>query len=152
MIRTAFFLILLFGTLCAPLRAAESPPSAGACVIRHQQQLLLVQDRISSRYSLSGGYIDAGVSEGAQLLVDGREFAGQQAGAGCEQGGDRDRRAEPGEAPGGRARHARQESTRRGERATAPAPTPHARAAQCFAAPAANGKASGDDELTSFRL
>ncbi|MEY2770951.1 MAG: Methylmalonate-semialdehyde dehydrogenase [Pseudomonadota bacterium] len=32
------------------------------------------------------GYIDAGVSEGAQLLVDGREFAGQQAGAGCEQG------------------------------------------------------------------
>ncbi|MFM8511698.1 MAG: CoA-acylating methylmalonate-semialdehyde dehydrogenase, partial [Betaproteobacteria bacterium] len=31
------------------------------------------------------GYIDAGVSEGAQLLVDGREFAGQQAGAGCEQ-------------------------------------------------------------------
>ncbi|MGS3139039.1 phosphatase PAP2 family protein [Aeromonas sanarellii] len=60
MIRTAFFLILLFGTLCAPLLATESPPSAGACVILHQQQLLLVQDRISSRYSLSGGYIDAG--------------------------------------------------------------------------------------------
>ena len=65
MIRTAFFLILLFG---APLRAAESPPSAGACVIRHQQQLLLVQDRISSRYSLSGGYIDAGETPAQAVL------------------------------------------------------------------------------------
>ena len=32
------------------------------------------------------GYIDAGVAEGAQLLVDGRQFNGAQAGAGCEQG------------------------------------------------------------------
>ena len=32
------------------------------------------------------GYIDAGVAEGAQLLVDGRGFKGAQAGAGCEQG------------------------------------------------------------------
>ncbi len=32
------------------------------------------------------GYIDAGVAEGAQLLVDGRVFDGQQAGAGCEGG------------------------------------------------------------------
>ena len=31
-------------------------------------------------------YIDAGVQEGARLLVDGRGFDGAQAGAGCEQG------------------------------------------------------------------
>ena len=32
------------------------------------------------------GYIDAGVAEGAQLLVDGREFEGAKAGTGCEEG------------------------------------------------------------------
>jgi len=32
------------------------------------------------------GYIDAGVAEGAQLLVDGRQFDGAQAGSGCEAG------------------------------------------------------------------
>ncbi|MDP4608906.1 MAG: CoA-acylating methylmalonate-semialdehyde dehydrogenase [Burkholderiaceae bacterium] len=32
------------------------------------------------------GYIDAGVAEGAKLLVDGREFAGTAAGAGCDDG------------------------------------------------------------------
>jgi malonate-semialdehyde dehydrogenase (acetylating)/methylmalonate-semialdehyde dehydrogenase len=32
------------------------------------------------------GYIDVGVAEGAKLLVDGREFDGAKAGAGCEQG------------------------------------------------------------------
>ena len=32
------------------------------------------------------GYIEAGVAEGAKLLVDGREFAGTQAGASCENG------------------------------------------------------------------
>ena len=32
------------------------------------------------------GYIDAGVAEGAKLLVDGRAFAGAQAGAGCDNG------------------------------------------------------------------
>ncbi|WP_372824416.1 CoA-acylating methylmalonate-semialdehyde dehydrogenase [Polaromonas sp.] len=32
------------------------------------------------------GYIDAGVKEGAKLLVDGRGFTGKSAGAGCEQG------------------------------------------------------------------
>jgi malonate-semialdehyde dehydrogenase (acetylating)/methylmalonate-semialdehyde dehydrogenase len=32
------------------------------------------------------GYIDAGVAEGAQLLVDGREFDGSKAGAGCDNG------------------------------------------------------------------
>jgi malonate-semialdehyde dehydrogenase (acetylating)/methylmalonate-semialdehyde dehydrogenase len=31
-------------------------------------------------------YIDAGVAEGAKLLVDGRNFDGTKAGAGCEQG------------------------------------------------------------------
>ena len=32
------------------------------------------------------GYIEAGVAEGAQLLVDGRGFDGQAAGAGCDNG------------------------------------------------------------------
>ena len=32
------------------------------------------------------GYIDAGVAEGAQMLVDGREFDGAKAGAGCDKG------------------------------------------------------------------
>ncbi|MFD0667926.1 CoA-acylating methylmalonate-semialdehyde dehydrogenase [Ramlibacter sp. MAHUQ-53] len=32
------------------------------------------------------GYIDAGVAEGAQLVVDGRGFRGQAAGAGCDDG------------------------------------------------------------------
>ena len=32
------------------------------------------------------GYIDAGVAEGAKLLVDGRQFDGAQAGAGCHKG------------------------------------------------------------------
>jgi malonate-semialdehyde dehydrogenase (acetylating)/methylmalonate-semialdehyde dehydrogenase len=32
------------------------------------------------------GYIDAGVAEGAKLLVDGRQFNGAKAGAGCDNG------------------------------------------------------------------
>jgi malonate-semialdehyde dehydrogenase (acetylating) / methylmalonate-semialdehyde dehydrogenase len=32
------------------------------------------------------GYIDAGVAEGAKLLVDGRHFDGQAAGTGCDKG------------------------------------------------------------------
>ena len=32
------------------------------------------------------GYIDAGVAEGAQLLVDGRQFDGAKAGKGCDHG------------------------------------------------------------------
>ena len=32
------------------------------------------------------GYIDAGVAEGAKLLVDGRQFDGKAAGAGCDKG------------------------------------------------------------------
>ncbi len=32
------------------------------------------------------GYIEQGIAEGAQLLVDGRSFAGADAGPGCEQG------------------------------------------------------------------
>jgi malonate-semialdehyde dehydrogenase (acetylating)/methylmalonate-semialdehyde dehydrogenase len=32
------------------------------------------------------GYIDAGIAEGAQLLVDGRQFDGSKAGQGCENG------------------------------------------------------------------
>ena len=43
----------------------------------------IVTDAARQRIS---GYIDAGVQEGAQLLVDGRGFDGAQAGAGCEQG------------------------------------------------------------------
>lgn len=62
MSRTLFLLLLaLFASLPA-LSAEPAAPSAAACAIRHQDQLLLVQDRISSRYSLSGGYIDGGES------------------------------------------------------------------------------------------
>jgi len=43
----------------------------------------IVTDAARQRIS---GYIDAGVQEGAQLLVDGRHFDGGQAGAGCEKG------------------------------------------------------------------
>ncbi|WP_270672207.1 phosphatase PAP2 family protein [Aeromonas sp. QDB17] len=59
MFRVVFCLLLLLGG-ALPASRAESPPSAAACVIRHQQGILLVQDRLSSRYSLSGGYIDRG--------------------------------------------------------------------------------------------
>ena len=37
-------------------------------------------------YERITGYIDAGVMQGADLLVDGRRFDATQAGAGCEQG------------------------------------------------------------------
>ncbi|MEL3929155.1 phosphatase PAP2 family protein [Aeromonas enteropelogenes] len=59
-------LLLLLIALGAglPVQGAELPPqtapSAAVCGIRHQGDVLLVQDRISSRYSLSGGYIDEG--------------------------------------------------------------------------------------------
>ncbi|MGL6048654.1 MAG: NUDIX hydrolase, partial [Aeromonas salmonicida] len=51
-----------FLLLCALLlvQPASADPTAAVCVVKHQQQLLLVQDRVSSRYSLAGGYIDAG--------------------------------------------------------------------------------------------
>lgn len=61
MIRAFFLLFLLLSPLLA-VQADQTAPGAAACVIRYQQQLLLVQDRISGRYSLSGGYIDAGES------------------------------------------------------------------------------------------
>lgn len=59
MSRTLFLLLL---ALFAALPALSAEPTAAVCAIRHQDQLLLVQDRISSRYSLSGGYIDGGES------------------------------------------------------------------------------------------
>ncbi|PRD67890.1 methylmalonate-semialdehyde dehydrogenase (CoA acylating) [Malikia spinosa] len=43
----------------------------------------IVTDAARQRIS---GYIEAGVQEGAQLLVDGRGFDGAQAGAGCDNG------------------------------------------------------------------
>ena len=43
----------------------------------------IVTDAARQRIS---GYIEAGVQEGAQLLVDGRGFDGRQAGAGCDKG------------------------------------------------------------------
>ncbi|MGU5768669.1 phosphatase PAP2 family protein [Aeromonas allosaccharophila] len=61
MSRTLFLLLLTLIAVVPAVSAepaASSAPSAAACAIRHQDQLLLVQDRISSRYSLSGGYID----------------------------------------------------------------------------------------------
>ncbi len=55
MSRTLFLLLL---ALFTALPALSAEPTAAVCAIRHQDQLLLVQDRISSRYSMSGGYID----------------------------------------------------------------------------------------------
>ncbi len=53
--------LLFFAALSPAARIARlAAPSAAVCVVKHQQQLLLVQDRVSSRYSLTGGYIDAG--------------------------------------------------------------------------------------------
>ncbi|WP_323936070.1 bifunctional NUDIX hydrolase/phosphatase PAP2 family protein [Aeromonas veronii] len=60
MSRTLFLLLLALCAALPALSAEPAAPSAAACAIRHQDQLLLVQDRISSRYSLSGGYIDGG--------------------------------------------------------------------------------------------
>lgn len=56
MLRHCFLLLCLLLS-SPPLLAA---PTAAVCMVKHQQQLLLVQDRVSSRYSLTGGYIDAG--------------------------------------------------------------------------------------------
>ncbi len=58
MSRTLFLLLLALFTALPALSAEPVAPTAAVCAIRHQDQLLLVQDRISSRYSLSGGYID----------------------------------------------------------------------------------------------
>ncbi len=58
MSRTLFLLLLALFAALPALSAEPAGPTAAACAIRHQDQLLLVQDRISSRYSLSGGYID----------------------------------------------------------------------------------------------
>ncbi|WP_323931000.1 bifunctional NUDIX hydrolase/phosphatase PAP2 family protein [Aeromonas veronii] len=58
MSRTLFLLLLALFAALPALSAEPAAPTAAACAIRHQNQLLLVQDRISSRYSLSGGYID----------------------------------------------------------------------------------------------
>ncbi len=62
MSRTLFLLLLALFAALPALSAEPAAPTAAACAIRHQDQLLLVQDRISSRYSLSGGYIDGGES------------------------------------------------------------------------------------------
>ncbi len=58
MSRTLFLLLLALFAALPALSAEPAGPTAAACAIRHQDKLLLVQDRISSRYSLSGGYID----------------------------------------------------------------------------------------------
>lgn len=58
MSRTLFLLLLALFAALPALSAESAAPTAAVCAIRHQDQLLLVQDRISSRYSLSGGYID----------------------------------------------------------------------------------------------
>ncbi|PSJ88721.1 phosphatase PAP2 family protein [Aeromonas veronii] len=62
MSRTLFLLLLTLIAAVPAVSAEPTAPTAAACAIRHQDQLLLVQDRISSRYSLSGGYIDGGES------------------------------------------------------------------------------------------
>ena len=77
MIRAFFFLFLLLSPLLT-VQADQTAPGAAACVIRHQQQLLLVQDRISGRYSLSGGYIDSGESAEQAALRELHEETGLQ--------------------------------------------------------------------------
>lgn len=56
--RLGLLLLLLTASWLSDGQA--SSVHAAACVIRYQDQLLLVQDRLSSRFSLSGGYIDGG--------------------------------------------------------------------------------------------
>lgn len=58
MSRTLFLLLLALFAAVPAVSAEPAAPTAAVCAIRHQDQLLLVQDHISSRYSLSGGYID----------------------------------------------------------------------------------------------
>lgn len=79
MSRTLFLLLLMLVAVVPAVStelAASSAPTAAACAIRHQDQLLLVQDRISSRYSLSGGYIDGGESPQQAALRELHEETG----------------------------------------------------------------------------
>ncbi|WP_068979388.1 phosphatase PAP2 family protein [Aeromonas sp. EERV15] len=78
MSRTLFLLLLTLFTVAPALSAEPVAPTAAACAIRHQEQLLLVQDRISSRYSLSGGYIDGGESPQQAALRELHEETGLQ--------------------------------------------------------------------------
>ncbi|MCV3286029.1 phosphatase PAP2 family protein [Aeromonas veronii] len=78
MSRTLFLLLLTLFTVAPALSAEPVAPTAAACAIRHQDQLLLVQDRISSRYSLSGGYIDGGESPQQAALRELHEETGLQ--------------------------------------------------------------------------
>jgi len=82
LISKRLFLLLLTLVVAVPAVSAElaapSAPSAAACAIRYQDQLLLVQDRISSRYSLSGGYIDGGESPQQAALRELYEETGLQ--------------------------------------------------------------------------
>ncbi|HEH9416397.1 TPA: phosphatase PAP2 family protein [Aeromonas sobria] len=86
MSRTLFLLLLTLFTAAPALSAELAAPTAAACAIRHQDQLLLVQDRISSRYSLSGGYIDGGESPQQAALRELYEETGLQGEVGPELG------------------------------------------------------------------
>ncbi|MFM5715700.1 phosphatase PAP2 family protein [Aeromonas allosaccharophila] len=76
MSRTLFLLLLTLVAAVPAVSAELAAPTAAACAIRHQDQLLLVQDRISSRYSLSGGYIDGGESPQQAALRELHEETG----------------------------------------------------------------------------
>lgn len=76
MSRTLFLLLLALFAALPALSAEPAAPSAAACAIRHQDQLLLVQDRISSRYSLTGGYIDGDESPQQAALRELHEETG----------------------------------------------------------------------------
>ena len=78
MSRTLFLLLLTLIAAVPAVSAELAAPTAAACAIRHQDQLLLVQDRISSRYSLSGGYIDGGESPQQAALRELYEETGLQ--------------------------------------------------------------------------
>ncbi|WP_303845833.1 bifunctional NUDIX hydrolase/phosphatase PAP2 family protein [Aeromonas sobria] len=86
MSRTLFLLLLTLFTAAPALSAEPAAPTAAACAIRHQDQLLLVQDRISSRYSLSGGYIDGGESPQQAALRELYEETGLPGEVGQELG------------------------------------------------------------------
>lgn len=51
---------LLLALFAAVPTLAQSTPTSAVCVIKHQERVLLVQDRVSLRYGLTGGYIDQG--------------------------------------------------------------------------------------------
>ncbi|KUE78880.1 hypothetical protein ATO46_08845 [Aeromonas schubertii] len=51
-------LFIMFSLLAG--QASAAAPTAAVCVVQHQDRVLMVQDSVSGRFGLTGGYIDAG--------------------------------------------------------------------------------------------